>query len=113
VTFLVTAHGVSIDRTVRCVGGFRPKSAERPVRMHLLRIGALDRTRAKPRDDGGKLLPIWAVTSPVSPVVSNRSWFSGGNIAWVDVLTRLNVPKRAIFAARILAEICYLMATDE
>jgi hypothetical protein len=112
--FLVAAHGVSIDRTVQCVGGwesFRPNNAERrrtnrdPVRVHLFRIGAPDRTRPKPRDDGssdcqfGRLL-----VHPVSPVVSNLSWLAGGNIALVGVFTRLNVPKHAIFAAAFIRQ---------
>ena len=75
------------------------------MRVHLSQIGAPDRTRPKPRDDGIKLLPIWAVTrSPLSPVVSNRSWLAGGNIAWVGVFTHLNVPKHAIFAGAFIRQ---------
>jgi hypothetical protein len=110
---------------------FRPKNAERrrtnrdPVRVHLLRIGAPDRTRPKPRDDGSKRLPIWAVL--VSPHLTRRFEIAAG---WRGVTsrgseTRLNVPKRAIYAEafmgnafvsriqRIPGRDCYLTATAE
>ena len=97
---------------------FRPKNAERrrtnsdPVRVHLFRIGAPDRTRPKPRDDGSKRLPIWAVTR--SPHLTRRFESQLLGIAWVGVFTRLNVPKSAnswrrscgnLFASRILCGI--------
>jgi len=79
-----------------------PAEAERrrtnsdPVRVHLLRIG-LRTVRAQSHAmtavndcQFGRLL-----VHPISPVVSNRSWLVEGNIAWVGVLTRLNVPEHA------------------
>ena len=107
-----------------------PAEAERrrtnsdPVRVHLLRIAAPDRTRPKPRDDGSKRLPIWAVTR--SPRLTRR--FESQLLAGVTSrgsATRLNVPKRAIYAAafmgnafvsriqRIPGRDCYLTATAE
>jgi hypothetical protein len=74
------------------------------VRVHLSQIGAPDRTRPKPRDDGSKQLPIWAVTRSSHTVVSNLSWLAGGNIAWVGVFTHLNVPKHAIFAGAFIRQ---------
>ena len=102
---------VSTERysALKVVSSFRPKSAERrrtnsiPVRVHLMRIGAPDRMRPMPRDDGSKRLPIWAVTR--SPRLTRRfesQLVGGGNVAWVGVFTRLNVPKRAIFAAAFI-----------
>ena len=80
------------------------RSLRDPVRVHLLRIGAPDRTRPKPRDDDSKRLRIWAVTR--SPRLTRRfesQLVARGNIAWVGVFTRQDVPK-AIFAAAFIRQ---------